>query len=68
MHAALQSEKEKMGIVTGTVEGNAFIVFDAYLLPVEGTETRVNAGDDAVLSKHNIILSLEHVFFFLTFF
>ena len=33
-----------MGLMTGKVVGDAFVVLDAFALPVEGTETRVNAG------------------------
>lgn len=31
----------------GKVEGDCFIVLDAFALPVEGTETRVNAQQEA---------------------
>lgn len=31
----------------GKVQGDTFIVMDAYALPVEGTETRVNAQAEA---------------------
>ena len=37
-----------MGLMQGKLAGNTFIVTDAFRLPVEGTETRVNAGDDAL--------------------
>jgi len=60
MLSAFQSEKEKMGILTGTVETNSFIIFDAYLLPVEGTETRVNAGEDADAYRIRIMDLLSH--------
>jgi COP9 signalosome complex subunit 5 len=30
------------------VEGDTFYIMDAYPLPVEGTETRVNAGNEAL--------------------
>lgn len=36
-----------MGLMQGYVANNTFIVTDAFRLPVEGTETRVNAQDEA---------------------
>ena len=36
-----------MGLMQGSVQGDTFIVTDAFRLPVEGTETRVNAQDEA---------------------
>jgi len=33
--------------VQGKIQGNEFIVVDTFALPVEGTETRVNAGQEA---------------------
>lgn len=38
---------EVMGLMRGSVQGDTFIVIDAFRLPVEGTETRVNAQDEA---------------------
>lgn len=38
---------EVMGMLTGKIVRNLFVVLDVYLLPVEGTETRVNAQSDA---------------------
>jgi hypothetical protein len=32
-----------MGILQGKVQGDTFVVIDSFALPVEGTETRVNA-------------------------
>lgn len=37
-----------MGLMQGKVAGDTFIVTDAFRLPVEGTETRVNAGEEAL--------------------
>lgn len=39
LHAPFQV----MGILQGKVVGDTFIVIDSFALPVEGTETRVNA-------------------------
>jgi COP9 signalosome complex subunit 5 len=47
MHARSGGHLEVMGLMLGKVSGNAFIVTDAFRLPVEGTETRVNAQDEA---------------------
>ncbi|KAJ2979648.1 hypothetical protein NUW58_g7150 [Xylaria curta] len=39
--------KHVMGLMQGYTDGDTIIVTDAFGLPVEGTETRVNAQDDA---------------------
>lgn len=36
-----------MGLMQGSIQGDTFVVTDAFRLPVEGTETRVNAQDEA---------------------
>ena len=36
-----------MGYMQGKIAGDTFIVTDAFRLPVEGTETRVNASEEA---------------------
>ena len=36
-----------MGLMLGKVQGDAMIIQDSFALPVEGTETRVNATADA---------------------
>lgn len=36
-----------MGIMQGKIDGDTMIVMDAFALPVEGTETRVNAQAEA---------------------
>jgi COP9 signalosome complex subunit 5 len=46
-HAASGGDIEIMGLMTGYVSGTSIIVTDAFRLPVEGTETRVNAQADA---------------------
>lgn len=43
VHASLGNSTEVMGMMTGKIRGRSIIVMDAYALPVEGTETRVNA-------------------------
>uniref|UniRef100_A0A0G4IF72 MPN domain-containing protein n=1 Tax=Chromera velia CCMP2878 TaxID=1169474 RepID=A0A0G4IF72_9ALVE len=47
MHARSGGRLEVMGLMKGKVLGDAFIILDAFALPVEGTETRVNAGNQA---------------------
>jgi COP9 signalosome complex subunit 5 len=47
MHARSGGSMEVMGLMLGSVQGDTFIVTDSFRLPVEGTETRVNAQDDA---------------------
>lgn len=42
-HTRSGGSLEVMGVMTGKIIGNEFIVMDSYALPVEGTETRVNA-------------------------
>jgi COP9 signalosome complex subunit 5 len=36
-----------MGLLQGKIRGDAFFITDCFRLPVEGTETRVNAGESA---------------------
>jgi COP9 signalosome complex subunit 5 len=43
MHARSGGNIEIMGLMQGRVQGDTMIVMDAFALPVEGTETRVNA-------------------------
>ncbi|KAI1469184.1 Mov34-domain-containing protein [Daldinia caldariorum] len=47
MHARSGGSIEVMGLMQGYTDGDSMIVTDAFGLPVEGTETRVNAQDDA---------------------
>ncbi|KAF3986762.1 hypothetical protein FT663_04264 [Candidozyma haemuli var. vulneris] len=47
MHAKSGGSIEIMGMLTGKVIGTSIIVMDVYSLPVEGTETRVNAQNEA---------------------
>ena len=44
MHARSGGSIEVMGLMQGKIQGDTFVVMDAIRLPVEGTETRVNAG------------------------
>ncbi|GAB2215872.1 hypothetical protein Droror1_Dr00020277 [Drosera rotundifolia] len=47
VHARSGNTIEVMGLMQGKTDGDAIIVMDAFALPVEGTETRVNAQADA---------------------
>ena len=47
MHAKSGGNLEIMGLLQGKIQGDTFIVIDAFALPVEGTETRVNAQAEA---------------------
>eukprot|EP01027_Heterolobosea_sp_BB2_P012813 GEZU01018537.1.p1 GENE.GEZU01018537.1~~GEZU01018537.1.p1 ORF type:complete len:270 (+),score=86.45 GEZU01018537.1:396-1205(+) len=48
MHARSGKNLEVMGLMQGKIDGQTFIVMDAFALPVEGTETRVDAGQEAI--------------------
>jgi proteasome lid subunit RPN8/RPN11 len=43
MHARSGGNIEVMGLMQGKVQGDTMVVMDVFALPVEGTETRVNA-------------------------
>lgn len=47
MHTKSGGDIEVMGMMQGKVKGDTFYVMDAFSLPVEATETRVNAAADA---------------------
>lgn len=47
MHARSGGSLEVMGLMLGKIEAHTFVITDAFRLPVEGTETRVNAQDEA---------------------
>ncbi|KAI9667196.1 MAG: COP9 signalosome catalytic subunit rri1 [Bathelium mastoideum] len=47
IHARSGGSIEIMGLMQGTIHHETFVVTDAFRLPVEGTETRVNAHADA---------------------
>nr|CAG4644833.1 EOG090X078Z [Leptodora kindtii] len=46
-HARSGGHLEVMGLLLGKVDANTMVVMDAFALPVEGTETRVNAQSQA---------------------
>eukprot|EP00193_Tetraselmis_chui_P009698 CAMPEP_0177751692 /NCGR_PEP_ID=MMETSP0491_2-20121128/511_1 /TAXON_ID=63592 /ORGANISM="Tetraselmis chuii, Strain PLY429" /LENGTH=319 /DNA_ID=CAMNT_0019266825 /DNA_START=119 /DNA_END=1080 /DNA_ORIENTATION=- len=47
MHARSGGNNEVMGMLQGKIMGDTFVVMDSFALPVEGTETRVNAASEA---------------------
>jgi len=47
MHARSGGNLEIMGLLIGKVDAHTMIVMDSFALPVEGTETRVNAQAQA---------------------
>lgn len=47
MHAKSGGNLEIMGMLQGKIHQDTFIVIDVFALPVEGTETRVNAQAEA---------------------
>jgi COP9 signalosome complex subunit 5 len=71
VHARSGGTIEVMGLMQGKVEGDTMIIMDAFALPVEGTETRVNAQADAYeymvqysqTNKQVDVLSRIHLYF-----
>ncbi|EIE80444.1 hypothetical protein RO3G_05149 [Rhizopus delemar RA 99-880] len=47
MHARSGGNIEVMGLMQGKIQGDTMYVMDSFALPVEGTETRVNAQNEA---------------------
>jgi COP9 signalosome complex subunit 5 len=47
VHARMGGSNEVMGLMQGKVDKDTFIIMNIYALPVEATETRVNASTDA---------------------
>lgn len=47
MHARSGGNIEIMGLMQGKIQGDTMYVMDSFALPVEGTETRVNAQNEA---------------------
>ncbi|TFK98545.1 JAB1/Mov34/MPN/PAD-1 ubiquitin protease-domain-containing protein [Pterulicium gracile] len=47
IHARSGGMYEIMGLLQGKVMGNTIVVMDSFALPVQGTETRVNASNEA---------------------
>lgn len=54
-----------MGLMQGRVQGDSLIVMDSFALPVQGTETRVNAGNEALEYMVQYLEGSEKVCFLL---
>lgn len=61
MHARSGGTLEVMGLLLGKVDGNMMLVMDSFALPVEGTETRVNAQAQAYEYMSSYITSAKQV-------
>jgi COP9 signalosome complex subunit 5 len=57
IHARSGVPYEIMGLMRGKVVDRALVVLDSFALPVQGTETRVSAGDQA---SEYMVQFLEH--------
>ena len=47
IHARSGEPWEIMGLMQGKVVGHSLVIMDSFALPVQGTETRVNAANEA---------------------
>ena len=47
IHARSGVPHEVMGLMQGKVIGTSIVIMDSFALPVQGTETRVNAANEA---------------------
>lgn len=61
MHAKSGGDIEIMGCMQGFPVGDTMYVLDVIPMPVEGTETRVNAGEEANEYLINHITACENV-------
>lgn len=61
MHANSGGSIEVMGSIQGRIENETFIIMDAFALPVEATEVRVNAGAEAYEYMVNYMSSGQRV-------
>ena len=60
-HAINGGTKEVMGSLCGKIEDNVFVIWDVIELPVESTETRVNAGEEAAIHLCGMIELNEQI-------
>jgi COP9 signalosome complex subunit 5 len=61
MHARSGGNIEVMGLMIGKVVGDTMVVLDSFALPVQGTETRVNAGYEANEYMVQYLTSVQRV-------
>jgi COP9 signalosome complex subunit 5 len=62
MHARSGGNIEIMGLMQGKIQGDTMYVMDSFALPVEGTETRVNAQNEAYEYMVSYIEKSKEVF------
>lgn len=61
IHARSGVPHEIMGLMQGKVVGTSLVIIDSFALPVQGTETRVNAQNEANEYMVQYIQSSERV-------
>eukprot|EP00698_Gefionella_okellyi_P013594 TRINITY_DN3733_c0_g1_i1.p1 TRINITY_DN3733_c0_g1~~TRINITY_DN3733_c0_g1_i1.p1 ORF type:complete len:339 (+),score=78.66 TRINITY_DN3733_c0_g1_i1:64-1080(+) len=61
MHANSGGDLEVMGMLQGYINGDTMFVMDSFALPVEGSETRVNAASEAMEYMVAYLKSMESV-------
>jgi proteasome lid subunit RPN8/RPN11 len=61
MHARSGGNIEVMGLMQGKIQGDTMIIMDSFALPVEGTETRVNAAAEGYEYMVDYILKAKEV-------
>jgi len=61
MHARSGGNIEVMGLMVGKVLGDTMIIMDSFALPVEGTETRVNAQQEGYEYMVEYMLKTQQV-------
>lgn len=61
MHAYSGGDLEVMGMMQGYIDGDTMFVTDSFALPIEGTETRVNAQAEAFEYMVGYLKSMEKV-------
>ncbi|CAJ0834313.1 7029_t:CDS:10 [Entrophospora sp. SA101] len=57
----VQGNIEVMGLMQGKISGDTIIIMDAFALPVEGTETRVNAQAEAYEYMVQYLMTIKQV-------
>ena len=61
MHSRSGGNIEIMGLMQGKIIGDTMIIMDAFALPVEGTETRVNAQAEGYEYMVDYIMKAKEV-------
>lgn len=63
MHARSGGNIEVMGLMQGKIHDDTLIIMDSFALPVEGTETRVNAQAEGYEYMVDYILKAKEVYY-----